>query len=666
MLTLNVPQRQAITYLDGPLLVLAGAGSGKTRVITHKIAYLIEQANYKAHNIAAITFTNKAAKEMQERLQGLLPKTSLKGITVSTFHSLGMRILREEAPYFAYKKQFSILDANDTSKIIRDFLVTTSKEEIFRAQNQLSLWKNQLITPESAFNLAQNDWEAVMARLYASYQDTLFAYQAVDFDDLLRLPTQLFLENTEAQEKWQHRLRYLLIDEYQDTNHCQYELVKLLVGKKGMFTAVGDDNQSIYAWRGANIENLNRLQNDFYQLKIIKLEQNYRSSRRILHAANTLISHNPRLYEKKLWSEHGVGDPIEVIVCKDEEHEADIIVNRLITHRLQHNKKLMDYAILYRSNHQARILEKALRDQRILYQISGGQSFFDKAEIKDVLAYLRLLNNPDDDPAFIRALTTPKKGVGNQSLEKLNQYAKSHQISLFAAAKLPEALDSLGKSQSEALQYFTSLIEQTQESSLTEPAGAVLQNLLKTIDYENHLFQTEELRPAEIKWKNTQDLASWLTKKGEQDGKNLLELSQTLALMNLLEGKEEGEIDAVKLSTLHASKGLEYPYVFLIGCEEGILPHSESSEAAQIEEERRLMYVGVTRAQQNLTLTYCAKRRKAGTWQFIDPSRFIDELPQEDLKFLGKKGSDPIVSKTEGQARLAGLSAMLSDKIKDR
>lgn len=659
---LNAPQQQAVQYLDGPLLVLAGAGSGKTRVITQKIVYLIKDAHYHARNIAAITFTNKAAREMQERLENLLPKENIKGITVSTFHSLGMKILREDAHHFSLKAQFSILDASDSSKIIRELLVTTSKEEIYRVQNQISLWKNALVSPESAVLMAENDLEKSIAQIYASYQETLLAYQAVDFDDLLTLPTRLLKENEEIRQKWQNRLRYLLIDEYQDTNTCQYDLIKLLVGSRGMFTAVGDDNQSIYAWRGANIENLNQIKKDFFQLKVIKLEQNYRSSLRILRAANTLIIHNPVLYEKNLWSEHGPGEMIDVIECKNEEHEAEVVVSRLITHKLQTNKKLSDYAILYRSNHQARILEKALRDQRVLYQVSGGQSFFDKVEIKDVTAYLRLLQNPDDDPAFIRALTTPKKGVGNQSLERLGQYAKKFNMSLYAAAQLADAREMLGKAPAENLYGFVSLMEETRTHCKQKKAGDVIKQLLLDINYEDHLYETEEPRPAEIKWSNVQDLVQWLAKKGEQDGKDLLVLAQTIALMNLLEGKEEGEVEAVRLSTLHASKGLEYPYVFLIGCEEGILPHSESSEENQIQEERRLMYVGITRAQQNLTITYCHKRRRAGSWQFCDHSRFIDELSQDDLNILGRKGGAPIVSKTEGKAKLAGLTAMLQNK----
>lgn len=664
---LNEPQRQAITYLDGALLVLAGAGSGKTRVITHKVAYLINEAGFAAQNIAAITFTNKAAREMGERLSSLLPKERLKGVTVSTFHSLGMRIVREEAAHFDYKKQFSILDAADAGKIISELLGGTGKEETFKTQQQISLWKNNLITPETAFVQAQDDWEARLVNVYASYQETLRAYQALDFDDLIRLPTQLLQEREDVRDKWQNRLRYLLVDEYQDTNTCQYQLIKLLTGVRGMFTAVGDDDQSIYAWRGANAENLKLLVHDFPKLKVIKLEQNYRSSARILRAANSIIAHNPKMFEKKLWSEHGLGDEIDVILCKDEEHEADVVVNRILAHQGRSGTRLWDYAILYRSNYQARVLEQKLRDLRVLYQISGGQSFFDKAEIKDVLSYLRVMQNPDDDPAFIRAITTPKRGVGNSSLEKLNFYAKNHQISLFVAAKLPETLESLGKAPAEALQTFIDLIEENTKLAVTSPAGTLLNTLLSAISYESYLYQIEEQRPAEIKWKNVQDLVGWLSRKGEQDGKNILELTQTIALINLLEGKEDGEVDAVKLSTLHASKGLEYPHVFLMGCEEGILPHAESvemGEIARLEEERRLMYVGVTRAQKTLTLTHCIKRRRAGSWQLVEASRFIDEMPQEDLRFYGRKNSEPIVSKVEGQSRLAGLKAMLENKEK--
>ncbi|MGM8060686.1 UvrD-helicase domain-containing protein [Vogesella indigofera] len=664
LLQLNPPQRAAIMSLDGPLLVLAGAGSGKTRVITQKIEYLIREGNYDARNIAAITFTNKAAREMLERVGKLMNSRELKGITVSTFHSLGMQLLRQEAPHLGYKPQFSILDSYDAAKIISDVLKTTHKDEVRKVQSRISLWKNELLGPDAAIVQADNEFDRICAMTYASYQTTLTAYQAMDFDDLIRFPVELFLSNAEVLQKWQHKLRYLLIDEYQDTNTCQYQLVKLLTGARGMFTAVGDDDQSIYAWRGANMENLRLLQHDFPKLKVIKLEQNYRSTARILRAANSVISNNPKLFEKQLWSELGLGEPIHVVQCKDEEHEADVVVQRLLAHKFEHRTEFKDYAILYRGNYQARIFEQALRNQRIPYQMAGGQSFFDKPEIKDVLSYLRLIANPDDDPAFIRALTTPKRGVGATTLERLGAWAGQRGNSLFAAAHEEGFQLQVGAAQLAPLQDFCRFIVNLEYRATREPAGELVMEMLKAIGFEAWLYDSEDSqRAAEVKWKNVMDLVAWLQKKGDADGKNLIELSQTIALITMLEGRDEGEVDAVKMSTLHASKGLEYPHVFLIGCEEGILPHSESVDNGMVEEERRLMYVGITRAQRSLTLTYCVKRRRAGEWLFVEPSRFISEINGDDIRHFGKPGAEPIVSKREGKSKLASLMASLDSKV---
>ena len=664
---LNPQQQQAIHYLGGPLFVLAGAGSGKTRVITEKIAYMITQKGWPPHNIAAITFTNKAAKEMQERIGGMLSKKAMRGLTVCTFHSLGMRMLREEAPHIGYKKNFSILDATDSSKIINELLGSSGREAVFKAQHQISLWKNDLQTPEQALQAAANEWERQIAMIYAGYQATLESYQAVDFDDLIRLPTLLLQRNSEVRHKWQLRLRYLLVDECQDTNTCQYALMRLLTGAEGMFTAVGDDDQSIYAWRGANMENLRLLQTDYPQLKIIKLEQNYRSSARILKVANQVIANNPKLFPKTLWSQYGLGEPVKVVACQHEQHEAEVITGYISRQKLIGGDKVnyADFAILYRGNHQARVFEEALRAARIPYQLSGGQSFFDKAEIKDVLAYIRLLANPDDDPAFLRAATTPKRGIGDTTLGKLNEYARQHSCSLFQTASSMEAMAELNSKSREHLQQFMQLMHDYQSRAEQEPAGALVQSLLADIGYEAHLLGSEEGKAGEIKWRNVQDLAGWLTRKGEEDGKNIIEIAQTIALMTLLEGRDDEEVDAVKMSTLHASKGLEYPFVFLVGCEEGLFPHGDSVEEGNLEEERRLMYVGITRAKRQLTLTYCVKRKRQGQWQFPEPSRFIDEMPQEDLKILGRKGGEPIIDKAEGKSRLAGLTAMLAQKSKE-
>ena len=660
---LNPEQQAAVEYLGGALFVLAGAGSGKTRVITEKIAYMITQAGYKPHHIAAITFTNKAAKEMQERVSARLGREQTRGLTVCTFHSLGMRILREEAQHVGYKKNFSILDASDSARIIGELLGSSGREAVFKAQHQISLWKNNLQTPEAAFQVADDDWAKQIAQVYAAYQTTLAHYQAVDFDDLIRLPTLLLQQNAEARLKWQQRLHYLLIDECQDTNACQYALMRALVGLEGRFTAVGDDDQSIYAWRGANMENLRRLQEDYPQIKIIKLEQNYRSTARILKVANHVIANNPKLFPKTLWSQLGEGEVVRVVACQSETHEAEFVAQQIARNKLIYGANFADFAILYRGNHQARLFEDALRSARIPYQISGGQSFYDKAEIKDVLSYLRLLANPDDDPAFLRAATTPKRGIGDTTLGKLNDYAKQHECSLFQAAQSMEALAALSAKNREAVQQFVYLMQDYQARAAADDAGEVVQNLLQEIEYESYLAGADEGgKAAEMRWQNVQDLAGWLAKKGEEGEKNLIELTQTIALMTLLEGRDDGEIDAVKMSTLHASKGLEYPFVYLVGCEEGLFPHADSVEAGALEEERRLMYVGITRAKQQLTLTHCIKRKRQGTFVFPEPSRFINEMPQGDLDILGRKGGKPIVSKEEGRERLGNMLAMLKAK----
>ena len=660
---LNPQQQAAVEYLGGALFVLAGAGSGKTRVITEKIAYMITQAGYKPHHIAAITFTNKAAKEMQERVSARLGREQTRGLTVCTFHSLGMRILREEAQHVGYKKNFSILDASDSARIISELLGSTGREAVFKAQHQISLWKNNLQTPEAAFQAADDDWAKQIAQVYAAYQTTLAHYQAVDFDDLIRLPTLLLQQNAEARLKWQQRLQYLLIDECQDTNACQYALMRALVGLEGRFTAVGDDDQSIYAWRGANMENLRRLQEDYPQIKIIKLEQNYRSTARILKVANQVIANNPKLFPKTLWSQLGEGEVVRVVACQSETHEAEFVAQQIARNKLIYGANFADFAILYRGNHQARLFEDALRSARIPYQISGGQSFYDKAEIKDVLSYLRLLANPDDDPAFLRAATTPKRGIGDTTLGKLNDYAKEHECSLFQAAQSMDALAALNAKNREAVQQFVYLMQDYQARAAADNAGEVVQALLQEIGYEAYLTGAEEGgKAAEIRWKNVQDLAGWLAKKGEEGEKNLIELTQTIALMTLLEGRDDGEVDAVKMSTLHASKGLEYPFVYLVGCEEELFPHADSVEAGALEEERRLMYVGITRAKQQLTLTHCIKRKRQGTFVFPEPSRFINEMPQSDLDILGRKGGKPIVSKEEGRERLGNMLAMLKAK----
>ncbi|PKO35204.1 MAG: ATP-dependent DNA helicase Rep [Betaproteobacteria bacterium HGW-Betaproteobacteria-7] len=656
---LNPQQREAIHYLDGPLLVLAGAGSGKTRVITQKIAYLVQDCGFQPRNIAAITFTNKAAREMQERVAKLLGNSVANELQISTFHSLGVRILREEAKALGYKPRFSIFDSADCAGIIGDCAKTVDKATLRRLQSIISNWKNALVTPEAALHLATNEHEALAAATYLSYEATLKAYQAVDFDDLIGLPVKLFNEHPAIIEKWQNRLRYLLVDEYQDTNACQYQVLKLLTGVRAQFTAVGDDDQAIYGWRGADIDNLKKLPAEFPALKVIKLEQNYRSTVRILKAANNVIAHNEKLFDKKLWSELGHGDQITVTACKDNEAEAEGVVMKLQAHRFEQRSKFKDYAILYRSNHQARLLETQLRNHRIPYLLSGGQSFFDKAEIKDIISYLRLLTNEDDDPAFIRAATTPKRGIGAATLQVLGTYAGERHVSLFHAAFEEGFAQRVQARQVEPLLEFCHFINRLQHRAGREPAQQVLPDLLKAIDYETYLYDHEEQRTAQSRWANVCEFAEWINKKGEEDGKTLIELTQSIALINMLDKQNSDEFDAVQLSTLHASKGLEYRHVFLVGVEEGILPHRESQEPAKLQEERRLMYVGITRAQLSLHLSYCEKRKQARELVPCEPSRFIAEMGKDDVRFSGGKEAAP-PDKATGSARLESLKAMLA------
>lgn len=659
---LNQVQREAVTHLDSPLLILAGAGSGKTRVITHKIAYLIEQCGYAPRNIAAITFTNKAANEMRSRVAEMLKNTNTKGLVVSTFHSLGMHILRAEAKLLGYKPQFSIFDSSDVWKIYAELISSTDKQEIRDMQTQISNWKSAFISPEQAAQGAPDDSAKIHARIYARYQETLRAYQAVDFDDLIHLPVLLFNEHPEALLRWQKKLRYLLIDEYQDTNDCQFQLIKLLAGSRAAFTVVGDDDQSIYAWRGASIANLHKLRDDYSNLRIIKLEQNYRSSQRILKVANHLINHNTKVFDKNLWSDHGIGDAIRIFAARDEEHEAESVVMRLMSHKFEHRTKYADYAILYRSNHLSRAFEEQLRSQRVPYTVSGGTSFFDRAEIKDITAYLRLIANPDDDPAFIRAITTPKRGIGNSTLEKLGSYAGTHQISLFEAAFETQIVEQLQARQYEELMLFCNFINRIQARADTAPCSELLDELLRAINYETWLYDTQEPRMADTKWENVQNFVGWLKRKAEADEKSLIAMVQTIALINMLEGKDQ-EQDAVALSTLHAAKGLEFPHVFIIGAEEEILPFRDSDEK-QIEEERRLLYVGITRAERGVQISYCNRRKRGRDWRPCEPSRFLEELPKDALVYAGGHAEAvATVSKDEGMDKLAKLKAMLSKPI---
>lgn len=668
---MNGAQREAVRYLDGPSLVLAGAGSGKTRVITGKIAYLIRTCGYSARQIVAVTFTNKAALEMQGRLSALLQKQQTRGLTVSTFHSLGVRFLREEYAAAGLKKGFSILDSQDCLGLIQSLIATTDRARLKAVQQRISLWKNALVTPDQAAHLADSPQALEAVHTYHSYQATLQAYQSVDFDDLILLPCQVLGESEETRQKWQHRMGYLLIDEYQDTNQCQYQLLKHLTGSRAMFTAVGDDDQAIYGWRGATIENLARLQHDYPELRLIKLEQNYRSTQRILNAANQVIASNPKLFEKTLWSEHGTGEAITVTRMDGELAEAQSVAMRLSAARVEKQAHWRDFAVLYRSNQQSRVMEQALRDLRIPYTVSGGQSFFDKAEVRDVLAYLRVLANDADDPAFIRAVTTPRRGIGQATLQAIGQYASQRDLSMRQASSEQGLFAILPTRQGEALTGFINFIERFEARAMKpprqEPVARLLDELMLAIGYENHLYDVaSDDRAAQSRWQTVLDLLEWLKGRAQESDWSLVELVQHVALVTMLDRQTDEAPDAVTLSTLHASKGLEFPHVFLVGVEEGLLPHLGKStaddvvsdlavEVGRIEEERRLMYVGITRAQRSLHLTWCARRRRQREERVCEVSRFVAEMGLEQTN----PTSDPGQGLTP-KARIDMLKSMLS------
>ncbi len=660
--TLNNAQLEAVHHLRSPCLVLAGAGSGKTRVIVHKIARLL-QSGLQAKQIAAITFTNKAAQEMRERAKASVGSRAAKDLAVSTFHSLGVRMLRTDGTRVGLKENFSILDSDDVLGVLRDAGGTTDAKLARGWQWTISLWKNQGLNAGQALSVAQDDHEVIAAKVMQRYEERLQAFQAVDFDDLIGLPLKLLQSDAEAREKWQQTFRHILVDEYQDTNAVQYELLKALVGDEGIFTAVGDDDQSIYGWRGATIDNLKRLPQDYPSLKVIPLEQNYRSTGNILRAANHVIAANPKIFQKKLWSEFGDGEPVTVAECDGEEHEAERAVARIQALRARGGEvKFADFAVLYRANHQSRVFEQKLRAAQIPYKVSGGQSFFDRAEIKDLCAWLRLLVNQDDDPAFLRAIGTPKRGIGTTTLAKLGEFAGKWKTSLFEALFADSLGAALGAKAVGSLhefgRYVNDLEHRARQTAGAEDARVMLLGWLKDIGYEQHLFDSEESEKlAAARWTNVLDFIDWMARRcgGEitQEGgtfetekQTVLQVAQTISVILSLAERGQDQ-DVVTLSTLHASKGLEWPHVVLVGINEGLLPFKGGDEEMtpeRLEEERRLMYVGITRARTTLMVSTLRRRKRGRDTVAGVPSRFIAEMklnegvvkenPREQLRRL--------------------------------
>lgn len=668
MTTLNPRQKEAVHYIDGPSLVLAGAGSGKTSVITRKIAYLIQQCGIPARHIAAVTFTNKAAREMKERVTGLLKGNNhgnAKGLTVSTFHNLGLNIIRREYKALGFKPGFSIFDAEDARSLLKELMLKDGdidSDHLDLVQHQISNWKNDLLSPDRALSKASSTGEEKIAYIYKRYNQALLAYNAVDFDDLILIPAQLFLDQAEVLERWQRRIRYLLVDEYQDTNTSQYLLVKMLVGDRGTLTVVGDDDQSIYAWRGARPENLSLLKKDFPSLKLIKLEQNYRSTSRILKCANHLIAHNPHEFDKQLWSEMGMGESLRLLRCANEDAEAERVATEIFMQRQNRSCKYSDFAVLYRGNHQARLLEIKLQQHNIPYKISGGTSFFAKTEIKDIMAYMRLLVNPADDNAFLRIINTPRRQIGTGTLEALGRYATQREISLFDACQEMGVQSHIPKQSLDRIVRFSAWFQQIAENTRGSNPAAALKEMVDDIDYESWLHQNASSPVvAERRLENVfyllDSIRNTIERDDAENGDGSLESAiRKLMLRDMMEQQEEEDtLDQVQLLTLHASKGLEYPHVFMVGMEEDLLPHRSSIEEGNIEEERRLTYVGITRAQRTLTMTLAGKRKQFGEVFETAPSRFLDELPEEDVEREGFGDHCPEKNQQRGRETLDNL-----------
>jgi DNA helicase-2/ATP-dependent DNA helicase PcrA len=628
---LNPAQREAVLHTEGPLLVVAGAGSGKTRVLTHRVAHLISAVGVQPNEILAITFTNKAAAEMRSRLEDLLPEVARR-IWILTFHAACGRIFRREAPRLGYKTNFTIYDQADQVRLVKQCLEELERDpKRFPARgihDHISAAKNQLIGPGEYRNRVESFYDQTVADVYDLYQRRLFAANAVDFDDLLMLTVDVLERFPEAKERWQKAFRYVLVDEYQDTNHAQYRLLQLLAEKHRNVCVVGDPDQSIYAFRGADIRNILEFERDFGDTTTIPLEQNYRSTNTILRAANAVISHNRERKPKNLWSDLGDGDPVRVMEVEDEHAEARFVASEvagLIDEGVNGN----EIAVFYRTNAQSRVLEDVLVRQEIPYQVIGGPRFYERAEVKDLIAYLQVIDNPFDAVSLQRIANRPRRGIGDASLARLQSYADNHGLSLWEALAFPEEA-GLGPAQARAVAGLQTLLQSLQAGALELAVDELVE---RTLDRSGYLAALEAERTIEAQGRveNLQELVGVAQEyQASAPEPNLSTFLQEISLFSDQDALRDQQ-SLVTLMTLHNAKGLEFEAVFMIGMEEGVFPHSRSLEENSLEEERRLAYVGMTRAQARLTLTHASARALYGNRNYNLPSRFLDELPQEEL-----------------------------------
>jgi DNA helicase-2/ATP-dependent DNA helicase PcrA len=631
---LNPPQREAVTHGTGPLLVLAGAGSGKTRVLTHRIAHLVATGAAKPSEILAITFTNKAAQEMRDRVE-LVVGRMVRVMWVMTFHSACARILRTEAERLGYTKRFSIYDDADSVRLVRrclDELSVDPKRFAPRAiKSQISRAKNQLEDAAAYRERVGSFFEQTAADVYELYEKRIHEMNAVDFDDLLFRTVNLLELFPDVAERYRNTFRWILVDEYQDTNHAQYRLLQLLAGEQRNVCVVGDDDQSIYSFRGADINNILDFERDFPGAHVVKLEQNYRSTQTILSAANAVVSNNAGRKPKELWSDRGAGDPVRVAELEDEHAEARYVASE-IERLADEGTSRGEVAVFYRTNAQSRVLEDTLVRANVAYQVIGGTKFYERAEIKDALAYLTLLTNPADSVSFARVVNTPKRGIGQTTVSRVLAHANTMGEPVMEIAAVPELVPGLGPAAVKALDRFASIIERLRELTEHSTVADLLQSVLEETGYVESL-EAERTIEAQGRVENLQELvgvagefdANW---EGDRGLPGLAEFLQQLSLYSEQDALRDAE-STVTLMTLHNAKGLEYPVVFMIGCEEGVFPHTRSIDEGNLEEERRLCYVGITRAERHLFITYARTRSLFGTRSYNMPSRFLDELPAE-------------------------------------
>ena len=640
---LNKEQMEAVQYDKGPLLLLAGAGSGKTRVLTRRIAYLIKQRGVSPYNILAVTFTNKAAEEMKNRVKEMANGVD-KSLLISTFHSFCVRILRREAEKLGYQSNFVIFDSIDQRKLVKKILkeqnLDPKKTKPASVLNKISNAKNELKTPAQFRNSTGSFYAKNIADIYEEYQKQLKESNAVDFDDLIQLTVKLFKKYPKVLEYYQERFKYILVDEYQDVNHAQYQLVNLLAELYRNVCVVGDPDQSIYGFRGADIRNILNFEDDYPDAKIIKLEQNYRSKANILKAAQAVIKNNSSRKEKSLWTEKESGPEIELYEAENEKDEADFFCRMAKELKKAENYSYDDMAILYRTNSQSRAFEDMLMKYGIPYQIVGGVRFYERMEIKDIMAYLRLIYNPADNISFLRIINRPKRGIGAGTLAKIQQYAENESLSFYQAALQSKNNPALSGSYQKRVLTFTKIIEELRAEKDEIALARLTEKLLERSGYRKDL-EEEKTNKAEARLENIEELFSVINDYMKNSTENTLAgFLEEVTLMSDIDSLEE-ENSAVTLMTIHSAKGLEFPVIFLVGLEEGIFPHANSMyERDGIEEERRLCYVGMTRAMDRLFLSRAKIRLRFGERQINPPSQFLEEIPEELLVDPKKEKTD--------------------------